>query len=217
MHNIKISRRAFVGGLVALTTLTACGTDNNNATSEAATITKISTSPAVTGPYATGTYHATIVVKDYGTIKIELYATNVPITVTNFAKLVNEGFYNGLTFHRIIKGFMIQGGDPKHDGTGGSSENIVGEFAQNGHQNPVSHVRGIVSMARSSAPNSASSQFFIMQKDTTSLDGQYAAFGKVISGMEVVDAICDAAKPTDSNGTIPADQQPIMTSITMDD
>lgn len=112
---------------------------------------------------------------------------------------------------------MIQGGDPKGDGTGGSDRTIVGEFADNGHPNPISHVRGTISMARSSAPNSANSQFFIMQEDTPSLDGQYAAFGHVTEGMDVVDAIADAAKPTDSNGTIAPGEQPKIVSIRMDD
>ena len=140
--------------------------------------------------YSTGKHHAEIVVKNYGTIALELDADVAPITVENFANLVNEGFYNGLTFHRIISGFMIQGGDPLGNGTGGSSKTIKGEFASNGVKNSISHVRGTISMARSSMPNSASSQFFIVHQDSTFLDGQYAAFGTVTSGMEVVDKIC---------------------------
>ncbi len=123
------------------------------------------------------------------TIKIELDEKNAPITAANFKKLVSEGFYDGLTFHRIISGFMIQGGDPQGTGMGGSKENIVGEFAQNGHPNPISHVRGVISMARAMDPNSASSQFFIMHADGTYLDGQYAAFGYVVEGIETVDEI----------------------------
>ena len=123
-----------------------------------------------------GKHHVAIEVNSYGTIEAELDADTAPVTVTNFINLANSGFYNGLTFHRVIDGFMIQGGDPNGDGTGGSSEKIKGEFKSNGVQNNISHVRGTISMARSSANNSASSQFFIMQKDTTSLDGQYAAF-----------------------------------------
>ena len=122
-------------------------------------------------------------------IKIELYPDKAPITVANFEKLVNEGFYNGLTFHRVISGFMIQGGDPLGNGTGGSKEKIKGEFASNGVPNDIRHVRGVLSMARSMNPNSASSQFFIMHKDAPHLDGQYAAFGKVVEGIEVVDEI----------------------------
>ena len=128
-------------------------------------------------------------------IKLELYPDAAPATVANFEKLVREEFYNGLIFHRVIKGFMIQGGDPLGTGYGGSDENIVGEFAINGFNNPIKHVRGVISMARSQHPDSASSQFFIMHKDAPYLDGQYAAFGKVIEGMEVVDEIAEV--PTD--------------------
>ncbi len=134
-----------------------------------------------------------------GIIKIELYPEQAPITVKNFVKLVNEGFYDGLKFHRVIKGFMIQGGDPKGTGSGGSSATIKGEFASNGVNNTISHTRGVISMARSTGMNTASSQFFIMHKDNASLDGDYAAFGKVIEGMDVVDTIaavkCDNSNP----------------------
>lgn len=126
-----------------------------------------------------------------GIIDIELYEDKAPITVKNFLKLVGEGFYDGLIFHRVISGFMIQGGDPTGTGCGGSDENIKGEFLANGIKNDISHARGVVSMARSQNPNSASSQFFIMHADGKFLDGQYAAFGKVVSGMEVVDEIAD--------------------------
>ncbi len=124
-----------------------------------------------------------------GIIDIELYEDKAPITVANFKKLVSEGFYDGLIFHRVIAGFMIQGGDPTGTGCGGSSEKIKGEFRANGVENDISHVRGVVSMARSQMPNSASSQFFIMHADGKFLDGNYAGFGKVVSGMEVVDEI----------------------------
>ena len=167
--------------------------------------------------YSSGTHHAQIVVKDYGTISLELYADIAPITVSNFAKLVNEGFYDGLTFHRIIEGFMIQGGDPLGNGTGGSDENIKGEFAMNGVQNSISHVRGTISMARATSYNSASSQFFIMQEDTPSLDGQYAAFGKVTDGIEIVDKICEDTQVEDSNGTALKENQPVIEKITMID
>ena len=128
-------------------------------------------------------------------IKLELYPEVAPKTVANFEKLVSEGFYDGLTFHRVIPGFMIQGGDPLGNGLGGAEEKIVGEFRQNGFQNDLKHTRGVISMARSMNPNSASSQFFIMHKDAPHLDGAYAAFGKVIEGMEAVDEI--ASIPTD--------------------
>ena len=124
-----------------------------------------------------------------GIIDIELYEDKAPSTVANFKKLVSEGFYDGLIFHRVISGFMIQGGDPTGTGCGGSSEKIKGEFRANGVENDISHVRGVVSMARSQMPNSASSQFFIMHADGKFLDGNYAAFGKVVSGIEVVDEI----------------------------
>ncbi len=168
-------------------------------------------------PYATGTHHATIEVENYGTIEVALNANVAPITVANFCRLANEGFYDGLTFHRIIKDFMIQGGDPKGDGTGGSDQCIKGEFTQNGVNNPISHVRGTISMARSSANDSASSQFFIMHKTTSSLDGQYAAFGNVTSGMEVVDAIAENTPVQDSNGTVDAADQPKISKITVVD
>ena len=130
-----------------------------------------------------------------GIIDLELDYTAAPKTAANFEKLAKEGFYNGLIFHRVIEGFMIQGGDPTGTGMGGSKEKIVGEFAINGYNNPLSHERGVISMARSQNPNSASSQFFIVHEDSTFLDGQYAAFGKVVAGMETVDAI--AQTPTD--------------------
>ena len=137
----------------------------------------------------------TITMENGKQIKIELYPEYAPKTVENFLKLVKEGFYDGLTFHRIIPGFMIQGGDPKGNGTGGSKEKIPGEFKQNGFpQNTLKHTRGVISMARAYDPNSASSQFFIMHADAPHLDGAYAAFGKVVEGMETVDEI--AATPT---------------------
>lgn len=130
-----------------------------------------------------------IKVKDFGDITVELDPTNAPITVENFLKLAKSGFYNGLTFHRVIKGFMIQGGCPKGNGTGGPGYSIKGEFKSNGVLNTISHTRGTISMARAMDPNSGGSQFFIMHKDGTYLDGQYAAFGKVVSGIEVVDKV----------------------------
>ena len=130
----------------------------------------------------TGIHHAGIDIKDYGSIEVELDADTAPITVTNFVKLAQDGFYDGLTFWRIIDGFMMQGGDPKGNGTGGADETIKGEFSSNGVKNDISHVRGTISMARSSDPDSASSQFFIVQSDSTFLDGDYAAFGHVTEG-----------------------------------
>jgi len=154
-----------------------------------------------------------IIVKEFGNILIELDRDNAPKTVDNFIKLVENKFYDGLTFHRIIEGFMIQGGDPKGNGSGGSSESIKGEFSANGVNNKLSHKRGVISMARSNDYNSASSQFFIMHEDNLGLDGNYAAFGKVISGMEVVDKIAENIKVEDDNGTVLSKNQPVIESI----
>ena len=162
---------------------------------------------------AAGKHHIEIQVKDYGTIKAELDGDTAPITVANFLKLAESGFYDGLTFHRIIDGFMIQGGDPKGNGTGGADETIKGEFSQNGVENKLSHVRGTLSMARSQDMDSASSQFFIVQSDCTSLDGQYAAFGTVTEGMDLVDKICKDTPVQDNNGTVSAADQPVIESI----
>lgn len=161
------------------------------------------------------TYIADIVVKDYGTIEVELDPKEAPLTCENFIELANEGFYDNLTFHRIMKGFMIQGGDPNGDGTGGSEKTVKGEFSSNGVENSLSHERGVISMARSSDKDSASSQFFICDADDPFLDGDYAAFGKVIKGMDVVDKIADDAKPTDNNGSISKDEQPVIETITI--
>lgn len=221
-----MSRRSFLLASlgVASLCLAGCGSGASGAAStsaaSASAVPSSSASSCVTsasGEYASGTHHATIEVEGYGAIKLELDADVAPVTVANFAKLAGEGFYDGLTFHRIIEGFMAQGGDPNGNGTGGSDEKIVGEFSDNGHPNSISHVRGTISMARSQAYNSASSQIFIMQADTPSLDGQYAAFGHVTEGMDVVDAMCEAARPTDNNGTIAAADQPRIASVKMDD
>ncbi|MBQ3481415.1 MAG: peptidylprolyl isomerase [Oscillospiraceae bacterium] len=161
--------------------------------------------------------HAEITIRDYGTVKLELDEGSAPITVANFCKLAQQGFYDGLTFHRIMDGFMIQGGDPKGDGTGGADEKIRGEFAQNGVDNPISHVKGVISMARAKDPDSASSQFFITVADATFLDGGYAAFGRVVEGMEILEQIAKDARPVDNNGTIPPDQQPVIESVVITD
>ncbi len=160
-----------------------------------------------------GIHNVVISVEDYGDIYVELDADTAPITVTNFINLANSGFYDGLTFHRIIDGFMIQGGDPAGDGTGGSSETIKGEFSLNGVENNISHERGVISMARASDYDSASSQFFIVQEDSTHLDSRYAAFGHVTEGMDIVDKIASDAEPIDDNGTIASDEQPVITTI----
>ena len=227
-----LTRREFVSASVVLATttaLSACssGKEDASASETSASADDVSSSASESSSsasdasssdvYSSGVHHATMVVADYGTISLALNAGAAPITVSNFASLVNEGFYDGLTFHRVISGFMIQGGDPNGDGTGGSSTTIKGEFSENGVKNPISHVRGVISMARSSGYDSASSQFFIMQKTTTSLDGQYAAFGNVTDGMGVVDAICANVPVEDSNGTVAPANQPVISSIVMND
>ena len=194
-----MKKKLFLFAFVILSCFIITGCDNSNEKEDSDML--------------SGKINAEIVVKDYGTIKLELDADTAPITVTNFVNLVNDKFYDGLTFHRIIEGFMIQGGDPLGNGTGGSSKTIKGEFSSNGVLNNISHTRGVISMARSSAPDSASSQFFIVHKDSTFLDGQYAAFGHVTSGMDVVDKIAESAKVEDDNGTVLKENQPVIESI----
>ncbi len=210
--------------LLGASCLTGCGSTDNNTAAD-----KNVSSAAVSSPAAdadsnvasdnedsdllSGKHHVKIKVKDYGTISVELDADVAPITVTNFVDLAKDGFYDGLTFHRIISGFMIQGGDPLGNGTGGSDKTIKGEFSENGVENSISHVRGTISMARSQDYDSASSQFFIMHKDNPGLDGQYAAFGTVTKGMEVVDKICENTQVEDENGTVAAENQPVIKSI----
>lgn len=165
-----------------------------------------------------GIHHAEIVVEGYGSIFVELDGKTAPKTVRNFVKLAKSGFYDGLTFHRMAPGFVIQGGDPNGDGTGNSGEYIEGEFAANGHRNSISHRRGVISMARGSGfegeYDSASSQFFICVEDATALNGKYAAFGHVTEGMEVIDAImADAAEKGITDGPVPVEDQPVITAI----
>lgn len=179
--------------------------------------TKNKSKKVYTGKQLNGKHHAEIEIKDYGTIKLELDADTAPISVTNFIKLAQDGFYDGLTFHRIISGFMIQGGDPEGTGMGGSDETIKGEFSSNGVENNIEHKRGVISMARSAMPDSASSQFFIVHQDSPHLNGEYAAFGNVTEGMEIVDEICENTKVEDGNGTVLAKNQPVITSITVID
>ena len=200
--------------------LTGCGDTRENADKSTAKTTKKESftekkdAGTSNSQYLTGKHHAEIVIAEYGKLELELDADVAPITVTNFVNLAKKGFYNGLTFHRIMSGFMIQGGDPNGDGTGGSEETIKGEFKSNGIENTMSHKRGVISMARTqNDPDSASSQFFIVQADSDFLDGDYAAFGKVTAGMDIVDKICQSVQPIDNNGTVPADQQPKITAI----
>ena len=200
--------------------LTGCGDTRENADKSTAKTTKKESfaekkdAGTSNSQYLTGKHHAEIVIAEYGKLELELDADVAPITVTNFVNLAKKGFYNGLTFHRIMSGFMIQGGDPNGEGTGGSEETIKGEFKSNGIENTMSHKRGVISMARTqNDPDSASSQFFIVQADSDFLDGDYAAFGKVTAGMDIVDKICQSVQPIDNNGTVPADQQPKITAI----
>ena len=230
---MEIIMKKFLGILLTMVlvlgTLTACGSAGNDksdtsskadssSSAEVSSSSESGSSEAEDSKQSeekplTGKHHAEIVVKDYGTIKLELDADTAPISVTNFVKLAKEGFYDGLTFHRIISGFMIQGGDPNGDGTGGSEETIKGEFKDNGVENDISHVRGVISMARSMENDSASSQFFIVHKDSTFLDGKYAGFGKVTDGMGVVDKICKKVKVEDDNGTTLSENQPVIETI----
>ena len=211
---------ACVLGILLMAALTGCDTISNLGKPDNATdkVNNTSSSESSSSDF-NQTDKCVIEVQDYGTITVGLDANAAPITVANFKKLVNQGFYNGLTFHRIISGFMIQGGDPNGDGTGDSSEKIKGEFTANGVNNNLKHTRGAISMARSSENDSASCQFFIVHEtsnaNSRSLDGKYACFGYVTEGMEVVDAICANVTPTDSNGTVEKAQQPVITSITM--
>lgn len=169
-----------------------------------------------------GIHHAVIEIEDYGKVELELYADIAPITVENFITLAKDGFYDGLTFHRVVQGFVLQGGDPEGNGSGGSENNIKGEFYANGVENDLSHTRGVISMARGGYDyNSASSQFFIVLSDdyTSSLDGLYAGFGKVTKGMDVVDKVCAdlVNAETDSMGTLLSEDQPVIKKITIVD
>lgn len=210
---------------IQTSTTTVSTAESSNITEQTSEISSVSEQPteASTPDFLkdvqideTKAYYADIDVKDLGKITVKLEPDAAPITVKNFIYLANSGFYDGLTFHRIMKGFMMQGGSPNGTGVGGSENNIYGEFSENGFDNPISHSAGVISMARNSFDmNSASSQFFICHTGDhkKALDGKYAAFGQVTEGMDIVDKICNDAKPTDDNGTIPADQQPVINSI----
>ena len=211
----KIDKRNKIIGIIAVLIVAAAGlffviSGSNKPATPPVTISGPTAAAEITEKI---THDVVIEVENYGTINAVLYGETAPITVANFAKLAGEGFYDGLTFHRIISGFMIQGGDPKGNGTGGSEENIKGEFSLNGFENPIAHKRGVLSMARSSAPNSASSQFFIMHQAAPHLDGSYAAFGCVTDGIDVVDAICQNTPVTDGNGSVAKANQPKILSV----
>lgn len=220
----KIVSILMVTMMMAALCLTGCGNDKQDSTQgkgkttakvdeKAAPETK-SDSGEAEGEQLSGKHHVSIEVANYGAIEVELDADIAPITVTNFVNLAKDKFYDGLTFHRIMSGFMIQGGDPKGDGSGGSDNPIKGEFSKNGVGNKLSHKRGVISMARTANDmDSASSQFFIVHQDSDFLDGEYAGFGMVTAGMEIVDKICQDVVPVDNNGTVPADKQPKITTI----
>ena len=194
--------------VLSLIMLTACGGGSSSEPEEP------ESQPAETqAAEKIGIHHAEMEIEGYGTVSLELDGDTAPVTVQNFMDLANAGFYDGLTFHRIIDGFMIQGGDPEGNGTGGSGTNITGEFASNGYVNNIAHVKGVISMARAQDPNSASSQFFIMVADAPHLDGEYAAFGHVTEGQDIVDKIAADAQPLDDNGTIAAEDQPVIKSV----
>lgn len=213
---MKKTKMGLLVMLSCLLGLCACGSDASKTEAITPTPTAAPTETEAEVPEGDGPI-AVIEVQDYGTIRVQLCPDVAPITVNNFIQLAESGFYDGLTFHRIMSGFMIQGGDPNGNGTGGSGTNIKGEFAANGVNNPLKHTRGTISMARGAYDyDSASSQFFIMHVDYPSLDGNYAAFGSVIEGIEVVDAICEKVMPIDDNGTVPPEDQPVITKISIE-
>ncbi|MBR5701252.1 MAG: peptidylprolyl isomerase [Oscillospiraceae bacterium] len=164
-------------------------------------------------PYLSGLHHVELVIRDYGTISLELDADTAPISVTNFINLANSGFYDGLTFHRIIEGFMMQGGGFDEKGNQKEASPIKGEFAKNGVTNNIDHDRGVISMARANDFNSGSAQFFIMHEKAPHLDGQYAAFGHVTDGMDIVDKICENTPVQDGNGSVALKDRPVIETI----
>ena len=215
MKNInKYLKLILVTLIMTSLVLVGCGTSKSNTNKTTENDTKSSSESSETNSSEANKSLplATISVEGYGVIEAELYPEIAPNTVNNFIDLSNKGFYNNLTFHRIIKDFMIQGGDPKGDGTGGPGYSIEGEFTSNGFANSLKHTKGVLSMARSQDPNSAGSQFFIMTKEASHLDGEYAAFGKVISGLDVLEKIENVK--TDSNDKPKEDV--VIKSITVD-
>lgn len=213
-----MKKHLFLAVLVAAAVLSGCKKEANAETrpepvqTESRTETEAETGES--GAVVTGEKpQVKIHIKDYGVITAQLEPDVAPITVENFLKLAKDGFYDGLTFHRIISGFMIQGGDPLGNGMGGSEQMIKGEFSGNGVDNPLSHTRGALSMARAQNKDSASSQFFIVHKDSDFLNGDYAVFGYVTEGMDVVDKICDSVAVEDSNGTVKKENQPVIEKV----
>lgn len=197
----------------AIATLSACGKDTAKDTTAAKAGKTAASTTVLSKADPIGKHHVEINIKDYGTIAVELDGDSAPITVANFLDLAGRGFYDGLTFHRIIKGFMMQGGDPLGTGGGGSDKNIKGEFSSNGVDNPLLNTRGAIAMARSASNDSASSQFFIVHQDSPHLNGKYAVFGQVTSGMDIVDKICEDTPVLDKNGTVKKENQPLISSV----
>lgn len=213
-----MKKHLFLAVLVAAAVLSGCKKEANAETTPEPVQTESRTETAAetgeSGAVVTGEKpQVKIHIKDYGVITAQLEPDVAPITVENFLKLAKDGFYDGLTFHRIISGFMIQGGDPLGNGMGGSEQMIKGEFSGNGVDNPLSHARGALSMARAQNKDSASSQFFIVHKDSDFLNGDYAVFGYVTEGMDVVDKICDGVAVEDSNGTVKKENQPVIEQV----
>jgi peptidyl-prolyl cis-trans isomerase B (cyclophilin B) len=204
---IKNVKKVYIMLAICLSVFGLAGCNKNDAKNEE--------EGSSSGPESSfkATQKVEIEVENYGTIYVDLDAESAPIAVNNFVKLAEEGFYDGLTFHRIISGFMIQGGDPLGNGRGGSEEKIKGEFIDNGVNNTLSHTRGAISMARSDDYDSARSQFFIVHEDSTPLDGGYAVFGYVTKGMDIVDKICSQTPVQDKNGTVLKENQPVIKSI----
>lgn len=206
-----MKKRFGIALIMCAALLTGCGVVN----SQPQTTTTGTTAAVQEVEYLTGLHHAVIEVAEYGKIEVELDANIAPISVTRFVELAKDGYYDGVTFHRIMTGFMIQGGNNPERVS--ELKPIKGEFASNGIENTISHERGVISMARTNVKDSATAQFFIVHKDSPFLDGNYAAFGHVTAGIGVVDKICEASRPVDDNGTILPEQQPVITSITVID
>lgn len=211
MKKMKKFTILFLSLILILTVFTACGGSEDQ--SEASEPAEVQENTEEEAGEALPLRHVEITIKDYGTVKLELDPNEAPATVDNFIKLASDGFYEGLKFHRIMDGFMIQGGaNPSVE-----LEPIVGEFSSNGYENSISHTEGVISMARTQDPNSATSQFFITVADDTFLDGDYAAFGRVTEGLDICKKIAKDAQPIDNNGTIPEDQQPVIESVVVID
>ena len=210
---------AIVGGILALVLQGGDNADFTSSNTSTTTTSSVNVNPSSQAASSKAnldpekTYYADIDIKDYGTVTVKLDQKNAPVTASNFVELAQSGFYDGLTFHRIIEGFMMQGGDPTGTGMSGSGMNIIGEFTANGYENNLSHTPGAIAMARSNDYNSASSQFFIVHEDSKFLDGRYAVFGYVTEGMEHVNAVCENAIVEDDNGTVLAANQPVMNSV----